>query len=1267
MSGGTGDVENSVSGGQQGIVVQGRDFHGPVTIYGGASAGRPQPARSAYWEHVRNIAPEQLRDRDGELAELADFCRGAGDHAFAWWRAGPWAGKSALLAWFALHPPEGVRVVPFFITARLAAQNDRSAFVHVVLEQLAELIGEPVPPQLTEATREAHLLRLFGRAAQECGERGERLVLLVDGLDEDRGATDGPDAHSVAGLVAQVPHDHDALRVVVAGRPHPPLPGDVPESHPLNRACTVRELAPSSWAGTVRYAAERELRRLFHAGGDHLDALGLLTAAGGGLSLDDLAHLTRAAPYRLQDVLRTASGRTFEIREGAYLLAHQELHLQARRLIGEAVLAEYRERLHAWAAEYQERGWPARTPPYLLHGYFAMLREHADIPRVVALATDPSRHERLYGDTGGDVATLAEIRAGEEAIVEAGGHPLPDLLRLAVQRHALRLRNDAVPPELPTAWAVLGYADRAETLALSIPRLEGRVSALIGVAEALRHRGDGERAAEVLRHAEVAALREDRPHHEPWHIKTLVETWLAWDEPERATALAAATSSPAVLESVVPLVTAALAEHGWHERAEAFAERAENIHVRALGLLTAAAAAAKGGEHQRADKLFGKAEEAVSLRAPYRSVGLLRRIARAYAELGAYERGVAFAGGFAGVGPAHSPSEPGLRITHAAHTEIALVLAGRGDVEGALTLVLPGVDKGTITASAAASTSASASASAPALDLAAAPDDIRMQYDTCRVLVATGHHAEAEAMARTFPHGSDRAPIALALARAGECDLALRLTETIATGYAGSHFMTRAFCASLIEQGRYEDAVRAARRLTDRRDVLGPVSLALAAAGQHVRALDLAEPLDGAAPEPVDLVWKCKVLLAVGQPGPARSLAATIPEWSWQAVGLAEVARNLAAGGRADEAEAVLAQAESGYREAAPLLAAPRDRAAVATALAGAGHDDLALTLLDGIEERLPVFPGPLRSPRITVQHDAVARALAAARQFERVLGMAAVTPSGSVADGWLMTVIRKLAATGQPLLAQALLPSLAKDQSRDHCRIGLAKELAARGQFDLALSLVRAASPTTTDLGLEMLAAIAESLAQDGQREQADELYRELLAALVPTLSTRCDTFTATARAAYALGDHETMTAMFDQAERSGHLDYDYAQSARFTRALVATGHNAHAETYVRSRIGALDDEGASLSALVAALAEAGESARAESLAQSVPTFPRATATACGALALALPPERATKAAALATHHSDWIKALPALLHADPTTLDVLTAPDLWPRLTAY
>lgn len=64
--------------------------------------------RSAYLAQVRQIAPPQLLDREAELDELARFCVEEQRGAYTWWRAGPWAGKSALLSTFVVHPPEWV-------------------------------------------------------------------------------------------------------------------------------------------------------------------------------------------------------------------------------------------------------------------------------------------------------------------------------------------------------------------------------------------------------------------------------------------------------------------------------------------------------------------------------------------------------------------------------------------------------------------------------------------------------------------------------------------------------------------------------------------------------------------------------------------------------------------------------------------------------------------------------------------------------------------------------------------------------------------------------------------------------------------------------------------------------------------------------------------------------------------------------------------------------------------------------------------------------
>jgi hypothetical protein len=154
------------------------------------------------------------------------------------------------MAWFVLHPPVGVRVVSFFVTTRFASQSDRKVFLEVVLEQLAEVAGQSMPNVLTESNRQAWFGQLLHDAAVACHGRGQRLVLVVDGLDEDQGATSSPDAHSIAALLPAVPPA--GMRVIVAGRPDPPVPADVPPWHPLRDKEIIRWLSISPHAQVLR-------------------------------------------------------------------------------------------------------------------------------------------------------------------------------------------------------------------------------------------------------------------------------------------------------------------------------------------------------------------------------------------------------------------------------------------------------------------------------------------------------------------------------------------------------------------------------------------------------------------------------------------------------------------------------------------------------------------------------------------------------------------------------------------------------------------------------------------------------------------------------------------------------------------------------------------------------------------------------------------------------------------------------------------------------
>jgi hypothetical protein len=178
----------------------------------------------------------------------------------------------------------------------------------------------------------------------------------------------GPDTHSIAGLL---PADPPAgMRVIVAGRPDPPVPDDVLDWHPLRTRAIVQPLLPSPHARDLRRLSRQELQRLLRGNQAEQDVLGLLTAARGGLSPRDLADLTGAPLWQVEEVLRTVAGRTLQGRPSlldpasrpeVYLLGHEELYVSATDYLGDR-LPGYRERLHSWAAGWRVREWPAKTP-----------------------------------------------------------------------------------------------------------------------------------------------------------------------------------------------------------------------------------------------------------------------------------------------------------------------------------------------------------------------------------------------------------------------------------------------------------------------------------------------------------------------------------------------------------------------------------------------------------------------------------------------------------------------------------------------------------------------------------------------------------------------------------------------------------------------------------------------------------------------------------------------------------------------------------------
>ncbi|RAK25470.1 hypothetical protein B0I29_1339, partial [Actinoplanes lutulentus] len=501
--------------------------------------GLGAPARSAYRVQVTRIAPQQLVGRDRELVDMAAFCASPGVGGYWYWRAGAWAGKSALMSWFVLHPPAAVRVVSFFITARYAGQSDRIAFIEAVVGQLAELLGEPLPP-LTDTCREYSFLDLLDRAAERCQARGERMVLLVDGLDEDRGVTAGPDAYSIAALLPEIP-PHGA-RIIVAGRPNPPVPHDVPPGHPLYDPAVIQELSASPRAQVVRRDMQRELDHLLTGSHTEQDLLGLLAAAGGGLSTRDLAELTDQLLWQAERHLATVTGRSFHPRDShwqpgrgpdVYVLGHEELQNTAAERIGPARLNDYRQRLHTWADSYQARQWPTATPEYLLRGYYRLLTSIGDLTRLVSLATDAARHDRMLDLSGGDAAALTEITTTQTLLLAQSDPNLEAMALLSIRRYSLAERNTHIPIGLPAAWARLGHTDRAEALARSIIDPEQQTQSLTGVAMAVAIAGEPGRARRLAADAEQLARSLTERSQQVQALSALVPVVAAAGDPDR--------------------------------------------------------------------------------------------------------------------------------------------------------------------------------------------------------------------------------------------------------------------------------------------------------------------------------------------------------------------------------------------------------------------------------------------------------------------------------------------------------------------------------------------------------------------------------------------------------------------------------------------------------------------------------------------------------------------------------------------------------------
>ncbi|MGW0784952.1 hypothetical protein [Streptomyces sp. NPDC002913] len=476
-----------------------------------------------------DVLPGDLEGREKEVAELQAFVTAPdGAPSYLWWQAGPWAGKTALVAWFATQAlPAGVDVAHYVIAGRLGTDR-RDGFVQAIGEQLAAAAGSRRRPALDR--KQPNLEPLYKAAARECAERHRRLVLIVDGLDEDADVSlDGP---GIAGLLPKVPPC--GMRVIVTGRPHPRVPVKLAPDHPLRDPAVVRRLADAPAARVIRDTAMAELRTLLDDRDIGRRLLGLLVAARGALTAADLGELLEIDPYDVQDRLRTVVARSMaptrtdvlpldvrteaeaEASRQAFVLAHSTLHATASEELGRRALTERTHDLDRWAQQYREEGWPEDTPNYLLTGYTRLLHEKRRTEELTALVLDPQRQLRLAQRSGPDVA-LAQLDLITSSV---RNHSAPlDVAKAAAaaaSREMLLAHVQPLPTSVARTIARLGDAQRARALTGASGNAVDKAVNLTAVARVLQAMDDEQAAATAREAGEWAraALREaDRLGH----------------------------------------------------------------------------------------------------------------------------------------------------------------------------------------------------------------------------------------------------------------------------------------------------------------------------------------------------------------------------------------------------------------------------------------------------------------------------------------------------------------------------------------------------------------------------------------------------------------------------------------------------------------------------------------------------------------------------------------------------------------------------------
>ena len=1138
------------------------------------------------------LAPRVLIGRSAELAALEAFT--SSGTRWRWIQGDAFAGKTALMAWFALHPPEPVDVAACFL--RRASGEDTAEYALDVLTRqlalLADRRGYLPPPFVSERSND--FADLLEEAARGCAERGRRLVVLVDGLDEYDRTTASLD------LADWLPGDRtlpDQVMLLAASRAGADI--RLPPGHPLSGS--VQRVTASEAATEVQQAAHAELDRAVRTpGGSLFPLLCCLTVAGSGLTVSEMCALLKrrgrdADVGEIETQLSSSLGRSLmrlSHPEGTgtqvYGFAHDTLLAEARSRFA-SDLPAYEDLLDAWASEYANSDWPIETPQYLLAPYTRELARRARDPatpdtrgrkamsealdRLSALARSPSRHALLFRATGSEYAALSEIRTAQSLIADQGVLDLQALVKLAAYRHAISIHSQRIPPDLVTVWARLGRFGHAEALARTLTSPDDQARALTELATAIAEAGDPGRA-------EALARTITDPDDQAWALTELATAIAQAGDPDRAYRLAAdealaritgpeaqarAPAGTRLSDTQSRMLTelaTAIAQAGDPARAEALARSITDSYARSQVLAELATVAAQAGKPDRAEAL------ARTLTSPGAQARALTELATALAQ--AADPGHAcrlFDDAEALARTIRDPSDQAGVLAKLATVTAQAGDPGRGqrlatDAEAlARTITSPGAQSRALTEL------------ATALAQAGDPGHASRLFD------------DAEALARLSLHDQARAltELATAIAQAGDPGRAESLTRTITDpdDQARALIELATAAAQAGDPGRgyrlATDAESLARTITspdDQARALTELAIAAAQAGDPDRAEALARAITSPSIQAEALAELATAIAQAGDPGRAEALARTLPHYV-QSQMLTEMATAIAQAGAPGRA----------YRLAIrPRWRRPRRRglagtfsdpsyharalAELATAIAQAGAPGRASRLFDDAEAVAHTIRDPSGRAGVLAELATATAQAGAPRRSQRLAADAEA----------LARTLPNPSAQALALTRLVIAIARARDPGHAH-RLATDAEALAR-------------TITSPSIQAAVLAKLATAIAQAGDPDRAEALTRTITS---PSIQAR--TLTELATAAAQAGDPDraealtrTITSPSIQARTLTELATAAAQAGDPSRAYRLA---ADAEVLART-ITSPDDQARELTRLAAAITQAGDPDRA-------------------------------------------------------------------------